>query len=133
MTGPLDIRDVADASGLRPSALRYYEQVGLIRSVARRGGRRQYESSVLRRLEIIALCREAGFTISDVAEVFNDRQDAVARWRQLAAKKIDEIAVNIERARARQGLLEQALACGCSDPLGCDFPSQKAGRAMGTP
>jgi DNA-binding transcriptional MerR regulator len=50
----LSIGEVSTISGLRPSALRYYEEAGLIAPVARISGRRHYEVSVLNRLRVIA-------------------------------------------------------------------------------
>jgi len=57
----LDITAVAQQSGVPASALRYYEQKGLIASVGRRGLRRLFDAGVLERLALIALGQAAGF------------------------------------------------------------------------
>lgn len=66
----LDIGAVAAASGVKPSALRHYEAVGLIRSVGRRGLRRQFPPEVLLQLQLIALAKTAGFALDEIAGLF---------------------------------------------------------------
>jgi len=123
----LDIGEVSATSGLRPSALRYYEEEGLIGSVGRESGRRQYEPSVLRRLEVIALCQEVGCTVAEIKGLLNDRAP-LRRWRRLAEQKLVEVDGYIERAQATKALLEQVLACGCADPAGCGITHEVAMR-----
>jgi DNA-binding transcriptional MerR regulator len=115
----LSIGEVSAAAGLRPSALRYYEEVGLIQPSARIGGRRHYRPTILRRLAIIALCQEAGFTVSEIAQFLGSGSRGRARWRGLAERKLEELSANIERANTAKRLLEQALACGCGNPATC--------------
>src|SRR5207244_12653319 len=67
----LDIGEVAKRSGLPASALRFYEEKGLIRSVGRRGLRRLYDPAVLERLAMIALGQSAGFSLDDIARLFS--------------------------------------------------------------
>jgi DNA-binding transcriptional MerR regulator len=57
----LDIAEVVERSGLPASALRFYEQKGLIRSTGRRGLRRVFPAGVVEKLALIALGRSAGF------------------------------------------------------------------------
>lgn len=65
--GNLDIAEVAQRSGVPASALRYYEEKGLIASTGRRGLRRTFDARVLERLALIALGRAAGFSLDEVA------------------------------------------------------------------
>ncbi|WP_321795120.1 helix-turn-helix domain-containing protein [Burkholderia sp. BCC1988] len=67
----LDIADVARRSGLPASTLRYYEEKGLIVPTGRHGLRRQYDESVLERLALIALGREAGFSLDDIVAMLD--------------------------------------------------------------
>lgn len=117
----LSIGALSAATGLRPSALRYYEEVGLIRPSARIGGRRHYEPAILRRLAIIALCQKAGFTVSEIAQFLGAGPRAGAKWRRLAERKLEELNANIERVTTAKRLLEQALECGCADPATCEL------------
>jgi MerR family redox-sensitive transcriptional activator SoxR len=115
----LSISEISAASGLRASALRYYEEAALIKPSARIGGRRHYSPSVLRRLAIIALCQKAGFTVAEIAQFLGPGRRARTKWRKLAERKLVEVKSNIDRATTARRLLEQALACGCGDPATC--------------
>ncbi len=66
----MDIGEVVRRSGVPASALRYYEEKGLIASQGRRGLRRQYPASVLDRLSMIALGRVAGFSLDEIGLMF---------------------------------------------------------------
>ncbi len=109
----LSIGEVAKRTGLRPSALRYYEEVGLISPVARVSGRRHYESSVLDRLAVIACAQQAGFTIAEVRQLLGGEDEPSARWRALAEQKLREVDTIIEKAQATRRLLEKSLGCNC--------------------
>ena len=65
----MDISEVARRSGVPASTLRFYEEKGLITSLARRGLRRQFDSGVLERLALIALGRSAGFSLDEIARM----------------------------------------------------------------
>ncbi len=109
----LSIGEVAKRAGLRPSALRYYEEAGLISPAARVSGRRRYDASVLDRLRVIACAQDAGFTIAEVRELLAGEDDAPARWRALAQRKLREVDEIIEKAQATRRLLEESLRCNC--------------------
>jgi MerR family regulatory protein len=64
--GMMDIGDVAERSGVPPSTLRYYEEIGLIRSISRHGLRRQFDSDVLLTLSLIELGKTAGFSLTEI-------------------------------------------------------------------
>lgn len=126
----LSIGEVAEASGLRTSALRYYEEEGLIRPAARVGGKRHYRPSTLRRLAIVALCQEVGFTVAEIAELLARGRGGHERWRRLAERKLDELDGHIDRARATRDVLRAALACGCGDPASCDMVAEAGQRRL---
>lgn len=69
----LDIGEVAEKSGIKPSALRYYEEAGLIQSVARHGLRRQFPPEVLLQLKLIVLGKSAGFSLAQIGEMFGTK------------------------------------------------------------
>lgn len=87
----LDIRDVADLSGVPPSTLRFYEKKGLINSVGRNGLRRQFHKNVLNKLQLIALGQAAGFTLDEMAGMLNTEGRTVIGCELLEqrARKID--------------------------------------------
>ena len=109
----LSIGEVAKRTGLRPSALRYYEEAGLLSPAARVSGRRHYDASVLARLRLIACAQQAGFTIAEVRELLAGEDEPPARWRSLAERKLREVDAVIEKAQATRRLLEECLRCNC--------------------
>jgi DNA-binding transcriptional MerR regulator len=116
----LSISDVADASGLRPSALRYYEEAGLITPAGRRGGRRIYRPEVLSRLGLVALAQEVGFTVPEIAALLGGHANGEERWREMAERKLGEIDLQMERLQAMKRLLRAAAACECSRVDACE-------------
>ena len=105
----LSIGEVSQISGVRPSALRYYEDAGLISPVARISGRRHYEASVLSRLDVIACAQDAGFTIAEVRQLLGGEKESPGGWRVLAERKLREVDAVIEKAQATRRLLEDSL------------------------
>ena len=124
----MSIGEVAAATGLRPSTLRYYEEEGLITPAGRVGGRRQYDPAVLSRLAIIALCQEVGFSVAELRSVLGVRRGARARWTRIAERKLEELDRHIERAHATRRLLRAAIDCGCGDPGSCHLVTAAAAR-----
>ena len=122
----LSITEVVEATGLQSSALRYYEREGLIEPAGRAGGRRQYEAAVLQRLAVIATLQEAGFTISDISMLVNQR--GKRRWRTLAEGKLREINAHLDRVKAARELLTAALDCECTSLEACDLVAARRGR-----
>jgi DNA-binding transcriptional MerR regulator len=123
----LSISDVAAASGLRPSALRYYEEAGLISPAGRRGGRRIYRSDVLSRLALVALAQEVGFTVREIAALLGGHVHDKERWREMAERKLGEIDLQMERLQAMKRLL-RAAACECSGVDACEVIEAAAER-----
>lgn len=117
----LSISAVAEASGLRASALRYYEEAGLITPAERHGGRRHYDPAVVDRLACISLCQDVGFSIAEIRELLADEAGRDERWEQLARRKLAEIDEQISAARTMRELLEGAMACTCHQLEGCDL------------
>lgn len=87
----LDIREIADRTGVTPSALRYYEKKGLIKPVGRDGLRRQYNENVINKLQLIALGQAAGFSLNEIATMFSPENKLALNRVQLLqrAKDID--------------------------------------------
>lgn len=103
----MDIAEVVRRSGVPASALRYYEEKGLIASQGRRGLRRQYPASVLDRLSMIALGRVAGFSLDEIGLMF-----ATANIdRRMLAAKADELDRTIRRMTAMRDGLRHAAVC----------------------
>jgi MerR family transcriptional regulator, redox-sensitive transcriptional activator SoxR len=121
----LTIGEVAREAGVRTSALRYYESVGLIDPPARRCGRRAYDAGVLDLLRIVRLGRNAGLTLSEIRQLlhgFEPGTPASTRWRGLAERKLRDVTALIERAQGTRRLLEALLSCECRDLADCVRP-----------
>lgn len=114
--GTLTIGEVARRAGLRTSALRYYEEVGVLPPAERISGQRRYDEGVLARLAVIRLAQELGFSLAEIralVEGFDDVGVPSERWRELASHKLTEIDALITRAAHMKQLLEESLRCGC--------------------
>ena len=112
----MSIGEVARRAGIAPSAIRYYEGLGILPAPERAGGRRRYDASVLEWLSFIALAREAGFTMVEVRELatgFEPGTPPAERWQALAARKLAEIDAQVARAERMRAVLRVALDCGC--------------------
>lgn len=114
--GDLSIGEVAHRAGIRASAIRYYEQAGLLPEPRRISGRRRYDPGVLDLLALIRFAQEAGFTIAEIhglVQGFEERTPISLRWQALARPKVAEIEALIARARHMRRLLDRVLSCGC--------------------
>ena len=112
----LTITAVAQRAGIRPSAIRYYESIGLLPVPARVNGRRRYDTQVLQRLVIIAAAQGMGFTIAEIAALFDGFSadtPASARWRAFAAEKRASIDALIRRAEGMKQMLDAVSRCDC--------------------
>jgi MerR family redox-sensitive transcriptional activator SoxR len=113
----LSISNVAAQVGLRPSAIRYYEHIGLLLPPQRVGGQRRYDSSVLYRLAVIQRARESGFTLDEIRELFFGFRSTVrasSRWITLSQRKLAELRVQIDKVRTMQRLLQRMITkCRC--------------------
>lgn len=110
------ISEVARRFGLRSSALRYYEQIGILAPVSRVSGQRRYDSPSLRRLAVIQRAREAGFALEDIRELFAGFRPGVPasqRWRQVSQRKLVELERAITRLSAMKDLLSRMGNCTC--------------------
>jgi DNA-binding transcriptional MerR regulator len=114
----LDIAEVARQSGVRASALRFYEERGLIASVGRRGLRRLFEPIVIERLSLIALGRSAGFSLSEIGAMFApDGRPRIDRAK--LAAKADDLDGTIRRLTAMRDGLRHAAACPARTHMEC--------------
>jgi MerR family transcriptional regulator, redox-sensitive transcriptional activator SoxR len=109
----LTIGEVAGAAGIAATTLRYYEQIGLVPPPERQGGQRRYDGSVLARLEVIRLCKSAGFALEEIQLLFADDEPGRPVSRALAQAKLAEIDTRMASlARARE-VIEWGMRCTC--------------------
>ena len=120
----LSIGEVARRAGIRPSAIRYYEEVGLLSEPQRVGGKRRYDEGVLHCLANIEGAKRAGFTIGEMRAFLRNfsaggAADAEGCWRALAGRKLKEIDESILKLQEARSLLQEALRRGCGSREEC--------------
>jgi DNA-binding transcriptional MerR regulator len=130
----LTIGELARRAGVAPSALRYWEDLGLLPAPARISGQRRYPRSALERVGIILLLGEVGFTLAEQKAFMASRAVAPADWRRLARGKLAELEDQIAKAQTARQAIEHALRCPHDDILECPtFASVIAARLTGQP
>ena len=115
----MDIGDVSKQSGLTTSTLRYYEEIGLIKSNDRKGLRRQYHSNVLERLALITLGRYAGFSLDEISSMLPQFNRSLKIDRNKLKAKAREIDKKISQLTAVRDSLEHASNCKAANHLEC--------------
>lgn len=114
----MDIAEVARRSGVPASALRYYEEKGLIASTGRQGLRRTFSPRVLDQLALIALGQAAGFSLDDIGQMFSaDGRPHIKRSKLDA--KADELDATIKRLKAVSQGLRHAAVCPAPSHAEC--------------
>ena len=114
----LDIGEVAKRAGIPASALRFYEQKGLVASVGRRGLRRQYDRDVLERLALISLGRSAGFSLDEIARMFAPNGQLQVD-RPMLMNKAEDLDLTIRKLTAMRDGLRHAAACRAPSHMEC--------------
>ena len=110
----LTISQVAQQVGLRSSAIRYYEQLGILPPAQRIGGQRRYDVSVLHRLAVVQRARQTGFTLEEVRELFfgfRENAPASQRWQKLSRRKLEELEQLMAQIKTMRQLLQGMMEC----------------------
>lgn len=109
----IPIGEAARRLGMRTSALRYYEERGLVRPAARVHGKRVYGRPELRRLAFIQIAQRLGIRLDTAAAVLDESS---ARWRVTVGEQIAELEDLIARAQGAKDFLTHALMCPAEHP-----------------
>lgn len=129
----LTIGEVADRTGVAASALRYWEEFGLLPAPARVSGQRRYPPSAVEHVGLILLLREVGFTLREVKELVGARTSG-GDWRELQRGKLAELDRQIARMQAARTAIAHGLACPHDNVFECpNFADVLAARLAGTP
>lgn len=111
------IGQLAQAGGIRTSAIRYYEQIGLLDAPPRISARREYPRAAIGRLQLITAAKQAGFRIGEIRKflcALKGKGKASRSWRVVAERKVKELDANIARLRAARRTLASAIDCSCA-------------------
>jgi MerR family redox-sensitive transcriptional activator SoxR len=121
----LTIGDLAARSGVAPSALRYYERMGLIHASRTGGNQRRYERAELRRVAFIRIAQQVGVSLDEIREALaslpENRTPTKADWSRLSAhwrKRLDARILLMERLRDQ---LTGCIGCGCLSLKRCNL------------
>jgi MerR family redox-sensitive transcriptional activator SoxR len=121
----LTIGDFAARSGVAPSALRYYEKEGLIRSTRTGGNQRRYLRSELRRVAFIKIAQQVGVSLEEIRDALaalpENRTPTKADWSRLSARwrrRLEERIALMERLRDQ---LTGCIGCGCLSMKKCQL------------
>jgi MerR family redox-sensitive transcriptional activator SoxR len=134
MEKAITIGDIARRSGVAASALRFYEERGLIASERRGSGHRRYPRAVLRRIAFIVFAQKIGLTLEEIgaelARLPADRVPTRADWSRLSrgwSERIDRRIAELERLKAG---LSECIGCGCLSLDRCRLanPGDRAAR-----
>ncbi|CAN5144790.1 redox-sensitive transcriptional activator SoxR [soil metagenome] len=113
----LAIGEVAARSGVAPSALRYYETLGLIASTRTAGDRRRYERAVLRRIAVIQAAQRVGLSLDEIATAFaslpSDAAPTRREWTRMARPWKQKLEQRIADLEAVRDDLDGCIGCGC--------------------
>jgi MerR family redox-sensitive transcriptional activator SoxR len=125
----LTIGEVSTRSGMAPSALRYYESLGLITSTRTGGDRRRYQRAVLRRVAVIRAAQQVGLSLDQVRVTFADIPLDLApnkrEWARISASwqpLLDQRIAELEQVRDN---LDQCVGCGCLSMTQCGLYNPK--------
>ena len=130
----LTIGEVAARCGLATSALRFYEDKGLIRSVRTDAGHRRYPRAVIRRVAFIVFAQKIGLSLEEVGRELeklpHNRVPERADWAKLSAGWTRRIRERIAELERMQAGLTECIGCGCLSLDRCRFanPADRAGR-----
>jgi DNA-binding transcriptional MerR regulator len=115
----ISIGELGRRSGVAPSALRYYERIGLLSATERVGGRRQYVPSSAERVALIRLCQSAGFTLAEMTRLVPGMSRGRRAWHELGERKIAELDARIADAQRAKELIDHGLECPHRDLFTC--------------
>lgn len=113
VTTTLTIGELALHADVAATTLRYYERIGLLHSPARVGGQRRYDDSIVARLEVIRLCKAAGFALDEIHLLFADEAPGRPASRALAETKLAEIDARIAELQRAREIIEWGMHCTC--------------------
>ena len=121
MTTLLSIGAVAERTGLRVSAVRYYDEIGVIGAVGRVGGKRRFSEATVGRVNFIRRAQDAGFSLEEIRRILDDTH---GEWRALVDEKIAELVGRRREIDEMVEFLGELRSCGCEIVAECPSASR---------
>jgi MerR family redox-sensitive transcriptional activator SoxR len=111
----LSIGEVARRAGLRTSAIRYYEKVGLLPRAPRVSRQRRYQPQILERLAVVRFAQFVGLRLSEIKWLLNDvpGRPPPQRWRRLARQRLTQLDALMAEVATIRNLLQMTLDNKC--------------------
>jgi MerR family redox-sensitive transcriptional activator SoxR len=133
----LSIGELAERTGLATSALRFYEDRGLIRSERTEGGQRRFHREVVRRVSFVRAAQNVGLTLDEVGAALSElpgaRTPTVADWSRLSRRWRPVLDERIARLELLRDTLTSCIGCGCLSLRNCAlYNPDDAAAALGT-
>ena len=112
----LPIGEVAKSTGVTVSAVRYYDEIGVITATARVGGKRRFDSDTVGRVSFIRRAQEAGFSLEEIRTILDETQGG---WHDLVEDKLAELSERRDRLDTMIAMLGEIRDCGCEVVASC--------------
>ena len=133
----LSISEVAKQIGLRPSAIRYYEHMGILPAPQRISGQRRYDVTTVHRLVVIQRAQQTGFTLTEIKQLFFGFRVGTppsVRWQKLKKRKVVELDAMLECIQTMRDLLDEQGKCRCTalEECGKKILEKQCADAFGT-
>lgn len=110
------IGEVAQGAGVSVSAVRYYDQLGIIEVDERVGGKRRFSTETIGRVSFIKRCQEFGFSLDEIKGLLDDQAGG---WRALVDTKLAELRAQGTRLDQMVEMLSEIRECGCEAVAEC--------------
>jgi MerR family redox-sensitive transcriptional activator SoxR len=133
----LTIGQLAERAGVATSAIRFYEEKGLVRSTRTTGNQRRYAKSTLRRVAFIRAAQQVGLRLEEVAEALStlpdNRTPTKSDWHRISKEWKPRLEEQIRRIRLLEQRLDSCIGCGCLSLKSCSLmnPGDVAGELGG--
>jgi len=112
----LPIGEVAESTGVPVSAVRYYDEIGVITATARVGGKRRFDPDTVGRVSFIRRAQEAGFSLDEIRTILDETQGG---WHGLVEEKLAELSERRDRLDTMISMLAEIRDCGCDAVASC--------------
>ncbi len=134
MNPELSVGDLARRSGVAASAIRYYDELGLIFSHRTSGNQRRYHRAMLRRVAFIKAAQSAGIPLSEIGDVLDAlgtrEAPTAAMWESASQRWVDDLNRRIALLERMRDLMGSCVGCGCLSMTDCHLlnPGDEMGK-----